>query len=216
MLRCRHLFRAVGAGALRHHISRSLALSLSHSRVVSESTFTAWKVAPGGPIVTTSPCNNPSHPTGRPNTPAPLHRWHPAVPTPSQRSKLLTPNRLTQQCRRCHAKGAPRDCIPGHLFVGTIEWTVAAIGSVSLALCLAISLKGAGFFAKFNVVFFAIQMLATAWGIVSFLVPQTNIDPHGSTVYVRLRLLLTSCFLFSFVLFSSVVFFLVQTRYMKY
>jgi hypothetical protein len=41
------------------------------------------------------------------------------------------------------------------------EWTVAYIGSISLLICLLISLKGAGFFAKFNVVFFAIQMFAT-------------------------------------------------------
>ena len=129
-----------------------------------------------------------------------------------------------------------------------LEWTVACIGTVSLMICLAISLKGAGFFAKFNIFFFAVQvrnlhplaleqvswhvqttarpppnntrfsiakplihlnihacsrtqqkfttcahkhacththlqMFATAWGIVSFLTPQSNINPRGATIF---------------------------------
>ena len=59
---------------------------------------------------------------------------------------------------------SPADCVPGTLFVGTVSWTVAVIGTVSLAICLAISLNGAGSFAKMNVIFFAIQMFSIVWG----------------------------------------------------
>eukprot|EP00040_Diaphanoeca_grandis_P027474 m.156509 g.156509 ORF g.156509 m.156509 type:complete len:941 (-) comp30999_c0_seq1:52-2874(-) len=75
------------------------------------------------------------------------------------------------------------ECENGKFFVSTVRWTVSAIGSISLLLCLAISLKGAGTFAKFNIIFFAVQMFATAWGIVSFIVPHNNINPHGATKY---------------------------------
>ena len=76
-------------------------------------------------------------------------------------------------------------CKEGALFVGTVEWTVAAIGTCALLLTLAISLKGAGFFAKFNVIFFCIHQGATLWGIISFFVPRTEIDPHGATIYLN-------------------------------
>ena len=34
-----------------------------------------------------------------------------------------------------------------------------------------------------NVMFFAVQMFSIVWGIISFLVPQNNINPHGATIY---------------------------------
>ena len=55
-------------------------------------------------------------------------------------------------------------CEHGDLFIWSVEWTVAAIGSIALLATLSISLKGAAFFAKFNIMFFIIHQGATLWG----------------------------------------------------
>ncbi|EDQ92939.1 uncharacterized protein MONBRDRAFT_17154, partial [Monosiga brevicollis MX1] len=53
------------------------------------------------------------------------------------------------------------------------EWTIRWVGSCGLFFVLLVSLKGADFFAKFNVFFFLIQFLAILVGLVSFWIPHT-------------------------------------------
>eukprot|EP00043_Microstomoeca_roanoka_P013127 m.128609 g.128609 ORF g.128609 m.128609 type:complete len:955 (-) comp15674_c0_seq2:46-2910(-) len=56
-------------------------------------------------------------------------------------------------------------------------WVVRLIGSLGLLFILFISLMGAEFFAKFNVLFFIIQFGSIAVGMISFLIPH-QFDSH--------------------------------------
>lgn len=70
---------------------------------------------------------------------------------------------------RCDSSGDSAHYCYDH----SIEWLTTGIGSMCLLLTLAISLAGAEFFAKFNVAFFAIQVVAIVTGVISFLHPHS-------------------------------------------
>ena len=79
----------------------------------------------------------------------------------------------------CHSTSPDESC-----FHGDELWLIRGIGTGCNFLLLAISWKGAEFFSKFNVIFFAIQMISIVYGLISFLVPHTydGIDTDSGEV----------------------------------